>query len=71
MRGPRVGVSAIVIRDGALLLTRRRGAHGAMTWSPPGGHVEAGEAPDRAVVREPKLIASGWRPGSGGMSGRA
>jgi 8-oxo-dGTP diphosphatase len=52
LRGPRVGVSAIVVRDGALLLARRRGAHGAATWSPAGGHVEPGEAPERAAARE-------------------
>lgn len=52
LRGPLLGVSAIVVRDGAVLLARRRGAHGAATWSPAGGHVEPGEAPERAAARE-------------------
>jgi 8-oxo-dGTP diphosphatase len=50
--GPLVGVSAIVVRGEALLLARRRGAHGAATWSPAGGHVDAGEAPAAAAARE-------------------
>jgi uncharacterized protein (TIGR00730 family) len=51
-RGPLVGTSAIVERDGAVLLGRRRGGHGAGTWSPAGGHVDPGEAPERAAARE-------------------
>ncbi|MBV9597575.1 MAG: NUDIX domain-containing protein [Chloroflexi bacterium] len=31
---------------------RRRGAHGAGTWSPPGGHLEFGEDPMDCVTRE-------------------
>jgi 8-oxo-dGTP diphosphatase len=50
--GPIVGVSAIVIRDGRVLLGRRRGAHGAGTWSFAGGKVEGGEHPTDAVRRE-------------------
>ncbi|WP_354700704.1 MutT/NUDIX hydrolase [Paraconexibacter sp. AEG42_29] len=52
LRGPLVGASAIVVRDGRVLLGRRRGAHGAGTWSFPGGKVDAGEAPATAVARE-------------------
>jgi uncharacterized protein (TIGR00730 family) len=51
-RGPLVGVSAIVVRDGHVLLGRRRGAHGAGTWSFPGGKVDPGEAPGAAAARE-------------------
>jgi uncharacterized protein (TIGR00730 family) len=51
-RGPLVGTSAFLVRDGRLLLTRRRGAHGAGTWAPPGGRVDAGERPGDAVRRE-------------------
>jgi 8-oxo-dGTP diphosphatase len=50
--GPHVGVSAVVVRDGAVLLGKRRGAHGAGTWAFPGGKVEAGEDPAVAVARE-------------------
>ncbi len=49
-------VAAAVVRErpGApVLLTRRReGSHLAGMWEFPGGKVEAGEDPERAVVRE-------------------
>jgi uncharacterized protein (TIGR00730 family) len=51
-RAPSVGVSALVVRDGRLLLGLRRGAHGAGTWSPPGGAVDAGEDPAATALRE-------------------
>jgi 8-oxo-dGTP diphosphatase len=41
-----------VVRDGRVLLGLRRGPHGTGTWSFPGGKVDAGEAPSRAVARE-------------------
>jgi 8-oxo-dGTP diphosphatase len=50
--GPFVGVSAIVTRDGAVLLGRRRGAHGAGTFAFPGGKPDAGEHPSETVRRE-------------------
>ncbi len=61
-RGPLVGVSAIVVRDGKVLLGRRRGAHGDGEWSFPGGKVDA-----RARRRPMRRRASsrrrpGWWP---------
>jgi 8-oxo-dGTP diphosphatase len=50
--GPLVGVSAIVARDGAVLLGRRRGAHGAGTFAFPGGKPDPGEHPSDTVRRE-------------------
>jgi 8-oxo-dGTP diphosphatase len=47
MRRPEVGVGVLVVRDGAVLLGLRRGAHGA-----PGGHLEFGEDPIDCVRRE-------------------
>lgn len=45
--------AAVVKRDGRVLLTRRlEGAHLAGFWEFPGGKVEEGEDPERAVVRE-------------------
>jgi 8-oxo-dGTP diphosphatase len=52
MRGPFVGVSAVVVRDGAVLLGRRLGAHGPDTWAFPGGKVAPGEDPGSTVARE-------------------
>ena len=48
----RVGVGVLVRRRGELLLMRRHGAHGAGTWSPPGGNLDWGEAPADAAARE-------------------
>ena len=52
LTGPLVGVSAIVIRDGAVLMGRRRGAHGAGTFAFPGGKPDPGETPADTVRRE-------------------
>src|SRR5579864_1389729 len=49
---PLVGVGVLVWRDGSVLLGLRRGAHGAGTWSPPGGHLEFGEEPVDCLQRE-------------------
>ncbi len=51
-RRPLVGVAVIVVREGRILLGRRRGSHGAETWSLPGGHLEYGEAPEECAHRE-------------------
>lgn len=52
MEGPRVGVGVVVRRGSEVLLLRRKGAHGDGTWSTPGGHLEAGEAPEECAARE-------------------
>ncbi len=49
---PRVGVALILEKDGKVLLVRRKGAHGAGTWSTPGGHLEFGESPETCAIRE-------------------
>ncbi len=49
---PLVGVGVLITKNGRLLLIRRRGAHGAGTWSPPGGHLDFGEAPEVCAARE-------------------
>ena len=49
----RLVVHVLLERDGRFLLLRRRDtgiADGA--WAPPGGHVEAGETPAEAALRE-------------------
>ena len=49
---PRIGVACLVVRDGKLLLMRRRGSHGAGTWCPPGGHLDYGESVSECAARE-------------------
>ncbi|TQM16328.1 nucleotide triphosphate diphosphatase NUDT15 [Pseudonocardia kunmingensis] len=47
-----VGVGAVVVDGGKVLVMRRAGAHGAGTWGLPGGHQEYGETPEGTAVRE-------------------
>lgn len=49
---PAVGTSAVIVRDGKVLLGRRRGSHAAGVWSTPGGHLEHGESFIDCVRRE-------------------
>ena len=49
---PRVGVGAVVIRDGRILLVRRGSSPGKGLWAPPGGLVELGETLREAAERE-------------------
>lgn len=44
-------VAAVVERDGQYLLVEER-AMGRRVFSQPGGHIESGETPEQAVVRE-------------------
>ncbi|HEY6922656.1 MAG TPA: NUDIX hydrolase [Steroidobacteraceae bacterium] len=47
-----VGVGVLVFRAGKILLGRRKGSHGAGTWSPPGGRLEYGESIEDCARRE-------------------
>lgn len=51
---PKVGIGAWVIKDGKVLLGKRKGAHGQDQWGPPGGHLEFKENPYDAAKRELK-----------------
>lgn len=48
----RVGVAAVVLLNGQVLMGLRKGSHGAGTWSFPGGHLEPGEGFYQACSRE-------------------
>jgi len=50
--GPRVGVGAVVIRDGRVLLVKRAKEPGRGYWAIPGGVVELGESLREAAERE-------------------
>lgn len=52
MEFPRVGVGVIIEEQGCVLLIQRKGAHGAGSWSTPGGHLEFGESPEQCAIRE-------------------
>jgi 8-oxo-dGTP diphosphatase len=49
---PTVGVGAMVLRHGKVLLGERIGQHGAGTYAWCGGGLEFGESPEDAAVRE-------------------
>ncbi|MDB5629632.1 MAG: hydrolase [Tardiphaga sp.] len=49
---PQLAASAIVFRDGRILLVRRAHDPGRGRWSVPGGRVEHGETLEQAVHRE-------------------
>jgi mutator protein MutT len=50
--GPIVGVGAVIIRNGKILLEKRGNDPGRGKWSIPGGIVELGESPEHTVIRE-------------------
>ena len=52
MTPPLLGVGVLLLRDGRILLGKRRGSHGEGTWAPPGGHVDEGESFETTAVRE-------------------
>jgi mutator protein MutT len=49
---PYIGVAVIVVREGRVLLGKRKNAHGAGSWQFPGGHLEYGEAIEACARRE-------------------
>jgi len=51
---PVVGVGAVVLSEGKILLEKRKNEPGKGKWSIPGGVVDLGESPEQAVIREVK-----------------
>jgi len=51
---PIVGVGAVIIKDGKIALIKRGNEPARGKWTIPGGLVELGESPEKAVVREAK-----------------
>ncbi len=49
---PKVAVTALIIREGRVLLTRRINEPQQGQWTLPGGFMDAGEDPARAAERE-------------------
>ena len=49
---PKIGVGVIIRKGNKVLLGKRRNAHGAGTWSFPGGHLELNEEIEDCAKRE-------------------
>jgi 8-oxo-dGTP diphosphatase len=49
---PSVGVAVIVIKNGKVLLGKRKGSHGSGSWAFPGGHLEMNESIEECSRRE-------------------
>lgn len=52
MQRPAVGIGVMVIKDGKVLMTKRKGAHGTGEYAYPGGHMEFGESFEQCAKRE-------------------
>lgn len=48
----KVGVGVMILRDGKVLLGKRKGSHGEGEYSFPGGHLEFGESIKDCAIRE-------------------
>ena len=48
---PVIGIGAVVISDGIILLEKRKNEPGKGKWSIPGGLVDLGETAEQAVIR--------------------
>ena len=49
---PIVGVGAIILQNGKILLGKRKNEPAKGKWAVPGGAVELGETPEEAAIRE-------------------
>jgi 8-oxo-dGTP diphosphatase len=49
---PKVGVGVMILKDGKVLLAKRKNAHGAGEYAFPGGHLEFGESFVQCAIRE-------------------
>jgi 8-oxo-dGTP diphosphatase len=49
---PKVGVGVMVIKDGKILLGKRKGSHGEGEYAAPGGHMEYMESFEECAKRE-------------------
>ena len=49
---PKVGIGVMIMKDGKVLLAKRKGAHGAGEYCFPGGHLEYMESFEDCALRE-------------------
>jgi 8-oxo-dGTP diphosphatase len=52
MKYPKTGIAVMVIKDGKVLLGKRKGSHGAGDYAFPGGKLEWGESFEDCAKRE-------------------
>jgi 8-oxo-dGTP diphosphatase len=52
MTRPGVGIGVFIWKNNKFILLKRKGAHGAGTWSVPGGWLEFGESFEDCAIRE-------------------
>ena len=48
----KVGIGIMIVKDGQVLLGKRKGSHGAGEYAWPGGHLEFGETLEACIDRE-------------------
>ncbi len=48
----KIGVGVMILKEGKVLLTKRKGSHGAGEYSFPGGHLEYMESFEECAIRE-------------------
>jgi len=48
----KIGIGIFVFKNGKLLLSKRKGSHGAGEYASPGGHLEFGESIIECAKRE-------------------
>ncbi len=51
---PRVGIGVMILKEGKVLLGKRKGSHGEGEWAFPGGHLEYMEGFEECARRETK-----------------
>lgn len=51
---PKVGIGVMVIKEGKVLMSKRKGSHGEGEYQFPGGHLEPGESFEQCAIREVK-----------------
>ncbi len=49
---PKIGVGVIILKDGKVLIGKRKSSHGEGTWLFPSGHLEFGESIEKCAKRE-------------------
>jgi 8-oxo-dGTP diphosphatase len=49
---PKVGIGVLIIKDGRVLMGKRKNAHGEGDWCFPGGHLEFNESWEDCALRE-------------------